>query len=318
MPPTAAPLVASVTQPVVGPRLLCSSAGLMTTEHVMIDRFRIVGLLGRGGMSLVYVADDLVSGARVALKVLHPDLARSESIVERFLAERDILSSIDVPWIVRAIDAGVTDTLCWLALELLDGVPLSALVGERATPPAAVAATGARLARGLAALHAAGYVHCDVKADNVLVMYGADTDGWPQVKLIDFGIAGRIGAEPTDHAFISGTPAYMAPERWTGDQRLAPATDAYGLGCLLYELATGAPPFTGTLVELAQAHCHHAPVKPSALGPVPPALEDIILRLLAKDPAERPSDLRALADQLDAVAASGPLEIAPNRSMHRP
>ncbi|MCX5743845.1 MAG: serine/threonine-protein kinase, partial [Proteobacteria bacterium] len=147
-------------------------------------------------------------------------------------------------------------------------------------------------AAALAALHAGGVIHCDVKLDNVLVLDGGATR--PTVKVVDFGVS-RLVDDPEPPTAIAGTPASMAPEQW----RCAPvpASDVYALCCVLYELLTGAPLFDGSLPEIMAAHLEQRPPRPSWLRAMPDELERVILRALAKDPAHRPT-MADLADEL--------------------
>ncbi|HEU4610435.1 MAG TPA: serine/threonine-protein kinase, partial [Kofleriaceae bacterium] len=157
----------------------------------------------------------------------------------------------------------------------------------------------AQVASALAALHAAGVVHCDVKPENVFVLQDG-REAYPRVKVIDFGVSRMVDEPPPEEASIAGTPAYMAPEQWRG--RPAPASDVYALGCMLYELATGETPFDGSLPQLMLAHLEQRPARPTWLrAGVPIELERVILRALAKDPALRPT-MRELADELGDLA----------------
>ncbi len=152
----------------------------------------------------------------------------------------------------------------------------------------AVAAIVAQLAGALAAVHAAGVIHCDVKPTNVFVMYEPGLDGWPRTKLIDFGVARRLDEVLAPGDTIFGTPSFMAPEQWRG----APSTksDVYSLGCMMYELVTGEPVFLGTLPQLMAAHVEELPPRPSRINPgVPAEIERVIVRALAKDPGMRPA-----------------------------
>jgi serine/threonine-protein kinase len=177
--------------------------------------------------------------------------------------------------------------LPYLVMELLDGENLGELADRGPIQLDAVLAIGAQIASALAALHSVGYVHCDVKADNVFVLYQSTLAGWPRIKVIDFGVARHVDAPDSDTT-IAGTPAYMAPEQWRGAP--VPKSDVYGLGCLLYELVTGEHPFHGTLPQLMLAHCQQLAERPSTLrSDVPAELERLIMRSLAKDPAMRPT-----------------------------
>ena len=243
--------------------------------------------LARGGMGGVYLAAHRETGEQVALKVLDPQFAAYPEIVERLFAEHTVASSVEHPGLVEIRGARRTDDgVPYLVMEYLDGETLGAIHDRGTLELSTIIAITAQVAAALAALHAAGFVHCDVKHDNVFVL--DDTvAGWPRVKVIDFGVSRAVDEPPLPDAAIAGTPWCMAPEQWSG----APTTksDVYALGCMLYDLTTGAPPFDGSLPELMIAHLEKRPARPSWLRAMPIELERIILRALAKDPEARPT-----------------------------
>jgi serine/threonine-protein kinase len=257
--------------------------------------YDVIAPLARGGMGDVFLAAHARTGERVALKVLDIRFARESDIVARLYAERAVSARASHPGLVSIRAAAATpDAVPFLVMEYLDGEPLADVVARAPLPLDRVPAIGAQIADALAALHAAGFVHCDVKPDNVVML----ADG--RVKVIDFGVARAIDEAPSEDATIAGTPAYMAPEQWRG--RPQPASDVYSLGCLLYELVTGDVPFSGSLPELMARHAEQRPPRPSWLRDgLSIALERPIARALAKDADLRPT-ARALADELAAVA----------------
>jgi serine/threonine-protein kinase len=179
-------------------------------------------------------------------------------------------------------------------MEYLEGETLAAIHARGELSVERIAELGAQIASALAALHAAGYVHCDVKPDNVLVL----ADG--RIKIIDFGVSRRVDEAPPDDASIAGTPAYMAPEQWRGEP--SPASDVYALGCMLFELLTGETPFDGSLPKLMWAHLESRPPRPSWLrAGIGVELERVVLRALAKDAEDRPT-MAELAQRLGAPA----------------
>ena len=204
------------------------------------------------------------------------------------IAEHTVANSVTHPGLLEVHAANRTSmNLPYLVMELLDGENLGELADRGPIQLDAVLAIGAQIASALAALHGAGYAHCDVKADNVFVLYQSTLAGWPRIKVIDYGVARHVDAPDSD-TMIAGTPSYMAPEQWRGAPVLK--SDVYGLGCLLYELVTGEHPFHGTLPQLMLAHCQQLAERPSALrSDVPAELERLIMRALAKDPAMRPA-----------------------------
>ncbi|MBX3471025.1 MAG: serine/threonine protein kinase, partial [Planctomycetes bacterium] len=254
-------------------------------------RFELREELGRGAFAVVHRAWDASRQAEVALKVL---LRVEPRAAERFRREAEVLGRLRHPNIVAALESGAADGQPFIVEELVRGPTLSAVARTRPAPGKA-----AQLARGIAAAvahaHAAGVVHRDLKPDNVVV----DAAGRPRV--LDFGIAGLLGAEGpalTLPGAPLGTPGYMAPEQVRGSA--TPASDVYAVGGVLYELLCGRAPFDGASDALF-ATLEAPPPRPSDVAPqVPPALDEVVLRCLAKDPGDRFPDADALRDALDA------------------
>jgi serine/threonine protein kinase len=249
--------------------------------------FDVAVPLARGGTAGVYLGTNTETGGRVALKVLDPQFANCAEVVDRLYAEHELASRTLHPGLVEIRETRVTaDGIPYLVMEYLEGEPLGTLSEREDLDLGLIIAITAQVASALAALHAVGVIHCDVKHDNVLVL-DEQIGAWPRVKVIDFGVSRLVDDPPDPSATIAGTPWCMAPEQWTG----APTTasDVYALGCLLYELTTGSMPFDGSLPELMFAHMEQRPARPSWLRPMPMALERIILRALAKDAADRPT-----------------------------
>ena len=261
-------------------------------EHADLEAYGVIALIARGGMSRIYLGEDRATGERVAIKALDSFHVGHGDRVHRLLAEHELAR--------RARHPGLIDIRCaaqtahgvpYLVMEYLDGESLRALSDRRALSRDAILAIAAQVARAVAALHAAGVVHCDLKPDNVFVLGEPDAAGPPRVKVIDFGVARSID-EPGDPAAadrtIAGTPAFMAPEQWHGAPVIA--SDVYALGAMLYELVTDRPVFAGSLPQLMTAHCEQLPPRPAAIcGDLAPALDSLIVRMLAKDPAMRPT-----------------------------
>jgi serine/threonine-protein kinase len=268
----------------------------------------VVSALARGGMAGVYLAVD-AAGDRVALKLLNPRLAQCEELVERLLAEHALASRTDHPGVVEIRGAAWTaDRVPYLVMEYLQGETLGAIADREPLDLRAILAICAQAAAALAALHAAGVIHCDVKHDNLFVL-DEDTAAGPRVKVIDFGVSRLIDEPPRADPSVAGTPWCIAPEQWRG--RPATASDVYALGCLLYELTTGHPPFDGSLSELIAGHLGHRPSRPSWLRPMPLALDRLILRSLAKQADDRPTmhevaiELASLADAARGAPGAG-------------
>jgi len=263
--------------------------------------------LARGGMGGVYLAAHHETGERVALKVLDPQFAGYPEIVARLFAEHTVAASVAHPGLVEIRDARRTDDgVPYLVMEYLRGETLGAIADRGPIELSTIIAIAAQVAAALVALHASGFVHCDIKHDNVFIL--DDTvAGWPRVKVIDFGVSRAIDEPPNEDAAIAGTPWCMAPEQWRG----APTarSDVYALGCLLYDLTTGAPPFDGSLPELMIAHLEQRPARPSWLRAMPLELERIILRALAKDPDARPTMQDLALELSELVDLYAPIEL---------
>jgi len=270
--------------------------------------FEIVASLARGGMGGVYLATDRSSGERVALKLLDRRYSECEEIVARMFAEHTISKLVSHPGLVEVLAADrTTDGRPYLVIEFLDGENLGELAERGRMELGAIVAIGAQVAAAVAAMHDAGIIHCDIKPDNVFVLYEEGLAGWPRIKVIDYGVS-RFANEVSvdDDATIAGTPACMAPEQWTGAPTLK--SDVYSLGCTLFELITGDSLFSGPLPQLMLAHCKQHPPRPSWLrSGIPGGLERLVMRMLSKDPGMRPTMRevgRSLAELAEALPAS--------------
>jgi serine/threonine-protein kinase len=256
-------------------------------------------------MGQVYLAQDESLTRHVAVKTLELDGA-DPSAAERFRREARTTALLTHPNIVTVFDTGTDDTTAFLVMELLPGPSLQErLTREGRLPVAETARVGAQMAAALAAAHAAGVVHRDVKPSNVV--YAAAG----QVKVLDFGIArmteaATAAARLTQTAMVIGTAAYLSPEQASGGQ-VGPYSDLYALGCVLFALLTGSPPFAGdSPVAVCSQHLHAEPPDLAAICPQsPPPLTGLIGELLRKDPAARPRDAAAVAGRLAAVAGPG-------------
>ena len=271
-------------------------------------RYRIERRLGEGGMGCVYLATQLSMDRQVALKVLGEHMVQSEAAAKRFHREMQATARVEHQNTIRVYDFGETDDgQLFLAMELLDGRTLhSVLHTEGAFETGRALHVAAQIARALGAAHHEGIVHRDLKPENIMLLdrYG-ERDF---VKVLDFGIARFAqGAEPADGepqitkaGTLIGTPLYMSPEQALG-RELDGRSDLYSLGILLFQMVTGGLPFTAPLpVRLLYMHAHEPPPRPTAVAPgrVPAAVEGVILRLLAKDPADRPQDAAQLVQDL--------------------
>jgi beta-lactam-binding protein with PASTA domain/tRNA A-37 threonylcarbamoyl transferase component Bud32 len=263
---------------------------------VFSGRYELHRRIGKGGMAEVSLARDQLLDRPVAIKVLFPEFATDPSFVERFRREATAAANLSHPNIVGVYDWGEAEGTYFIVMEYVNGRTLSQVLrADGQFHPDRAADIGADVAAALGFAHRNGVVHRDVKPGNVLV----DQNGL--VKVADFGIARAITATTDDHltqvGTVMGTATYFSPEQARGDA-VDPRSDIYSLGCVLYELVVGRPPFSGdSPVAIAYKQVHESPTPPRQINPsVPVALEAIILKCLAKNPANRyPSaeDLRA-------------------------
>ncbi len=277
-------------------------------------RFRIVDVIGKGAMGKVYRAVQLPLNRAVALKVLDSryGAGREESFKQRFLVEAALTSKLNHPNTVRVLDYGSTkEGLFFLAMEYLDGETLEKLLARGALPWHRVVAIAQQMARALREAHELGVVHRDLKPGNV-VLLSADDDA-DFVKVLDFGLVKSFvegheleGRAITQQGMLMGSPPYMAPEQ--GEKNRAdPRSDIYSLGTMLFEMLSGRPPFTGGApLEIIMKHVHQPVprlVAPGHFEPVPPTLEALVLKCLAKSPMDRFQSMDELLLALQDVAA---------------
>ncbi len=270
------------------------------------ERYRIIGLLGKGGMGEVYRADDLKLGQTVALKFLPKAVSGDEALLARFHAEVRLARQVSHPNVCRIYDIGEIEGRHFLSMEYVDGEDLASLLKRIGHLPVDKTIDIARqLCAGLHAAHERGVLHRDLKPANVML------DGRGRVRITDFGLAVATEDAAT-LGEISGTPAYMAPEQLAG-KPASVRSDLYALGLVLYEIATGKRPFDAlTLAEMRRKHEEETPAAPSnLLAGFDPAVEHVILRCLEKDPRARPSSAVQVAaalpggDPLAAALAAG-------------
>jgi serine/threonine-protein kinase len=269
---------------------------------LLAGRYRIVALLGRGGMGEVYRAHDLTLGQEVALKFLPEVAARNPAALTRFYNEVRIARQVSHTNVCRVYDLGEVDGQPYLSMEYVDGEDLGSLLRRIGRLPSDKAVEIARqLCAGLAAAHAKGVLHRDLKPANVML------NGRGQVVITDFGLAALADEIPGEE-IRNGTPAYMAPEQLAGKE-VTVQSDIYSLGLVLYEVFTGKRAFeASTLAELVRLHSETTPVSPSTLvKELDPAVESAILRCLDAEPSNRPSSALAVAARLpggDPLAAA--------------
>src|SRR5262245_60349528 len=283
------------------------SGGRFVAGTILAARYRIVGLLGAGGMGEVYKADDLKLDHPVALKFLPETLALSPAALARFHAEVRIARQVSHPNVCRVYDIGDVDGLQFLTMEFIDGEDLAALLRRIGRLPGDKALELARqMCAGLAAAHDAGVLHRDLKPHNVMI------DGRGKARVTDFGLAALARDVRAEH-IVAGTPAYMAPEQLKGEDATV-RSDIYALGLVLYELFTGKRAIQ--VSSIAEAVMHHSSgsmvTTPSeVVRDLDPIVERVILRCLERDPALRPASAIQVAgalpggDPLQAALAAG-------------
>jgi tRNA A-37 threonylcarbamoyl transferase component Bud32 len=277
-----------------------------------IGHFQIVARAGRGGMGEVFIAEHAAIKTRVAIKVLHAHVSASSGHLQRFFNEARAVARVHHAGIVKIFDVGVHAERAYLIMEYLQGETLGTRL-RRAGPtsPRAAAEIARQIASILDATHHAGIIHRDLKPENVFLVADRELAGGERVKLLDFGIAKLsdtlAGSSPKTIGTI-GTPAYMAPEQWNDSSTVDWRADAYSLGCILYQMMAGVPPFaSSSIAEACKKHLHETPSPVRIHAPnIPEPFEALTLRLLAKDPAERATSMAELEDQLAEIAASAP------------
>jgi serine/threonine-protein kinase len=269
----------------------------LNPQDVIDGRYRLVERIGSGGMADVWRANDSELGRDVAIKVLHENFSRDAEFVERFRREASSAAGLQHPNVVAVYDRGDYEDTYYIAMELVEGSSLRDLINRGLEPGEAIEVTRQVLAAASFA-HGRGIVHRDLKPMNVLI------DRHGRIRVTDFGIARAGNSEITQTGSVMGTAQYLSPEQAQG-MEVTPAADIYSVGVMLFEMLTGRVPFDGeNAVAIAMKQVAETPPAPSSINPaVSPALDAVVLRALAKEPANRFASAVEMSAALDAAEA---------------
>ncbi|CAN5902227.1 hypothetical protein BH11MYX3_BH11MYX3_47390 [soil metagenome] len=274
-----------------------------------VGSYRITDQISVGGMGTVFRAEHTLIGRIAAVKILHPELSGSRDIVNRFFNEAKATTTIKHPGIVEVFDFGYMPSgHAFLVMEFLEGQPLSQRMKSRGIVPEAEAALIMRgVCSALAAAHAKGIVHRDLKPDNIFVVPDADAPLGERTKILDFGIAKLtdvgLAGSATKTGAVMGTPTYMSPEQCSGRGNVDLRADLYSIGCMLYELVAGRPPFMNEGAgELIGSHLFVEPEPLSRHAQVTPEMERLVMSLLEKRPENRIQSAPELGQELVQIA----------------
>lgn len=278
----------------------------------VIGNFKVVKRLGSGGMGEVFLAEHKDLQTPVAVKLLNRDISNNTDHVQRFFNEARIVSKIKSAGTVKIFDSGFHDGQAYLIMELLDGESLASRISSRGAMPVDQVIEISRQITGvLDATHRQGVIHRDLKPDNIFIVHDDERESGERVKILDFGIAklsGTLAMASPKTSGTMGTPTYMAPEQWGDSSLIDWRADAYSLGCVMFEMLCGNPPFMAS--NIAEAFVKHAtgvpPTPSTVVAGVPPELDALILRLLAKEPAERCVSMGQVTRELAELSGEAP------------
>jgi serine/threonine-protein kinase len=302
----------------------------VTILGALLGSYRVTDELSSGGMGTVFLAHHELLGKPAAVKLLRPELTSRSELVQRFFTEARAASAIRHPGIVDVFDFGYTDDhRAYLVMELLEGETLFDRIAKGPLPELAAARIARGIASALSAAHATGIVHRDLKPDNVFLVPDADLPGGERAKVLDFGIAklvdpsgAPLGSQHTQTGALVGTPLYMAPEQARAASTIDHRADLYSLGCLLYEMLVGAPPFDATGIgagEVIAMQLFSEATPPRARRPdVSREIDAIVMRLLQKEPADRYQSAAEVTAALDGVFAASATKQWPAPSLAMP
>jgi len=289
---------------------------------VLAGRYLLESVLGEGGMATVYAAKHLLVDRTCAVKVMSPLLARDSVVRERFRREAKSAQRLAHPNIIEIYDQGETeDGTSYIVMERLEGSSLAEVIAQGAMPVPRAVGMMVQICRGIARAHDLDVIHRDLKPENIFICRrtgvvakgSAGSDAGDLVKLLDFGIARSLGdSRLTGAGELFGTPQYMAPERISNTEPGMPA-DLYALGCIFYEMLAGQLPFeSGDIATFFVKHLKEMPVPLRSRDPkIPRELDDLVMRLLAKDPKARPVDAHRVNQELVHLAEKEHIELPP-------
>ena len=287
-------------------------------EGDQLDQYRIENLVARSGMASIFRATDMRTGRQVAIKIPHPEMEADPVLFDRFKREADIGQTLDHPGVMKVLADGDRSRI-YMVMEWVEGRLLRKALGEAGKfPPERAIKIAVAVADTLDYIHRNGVVHRDLKPENIMV------DGEGRIKLIDFGIAGQVGAKRLTFAKltqVAGTPDYISPEQVKG-KRGDGRSDIYALGVMLYEMLTGKTPFPGSnpFAIMNERLLNH-PIPPREANPeISPELQEVIYRALERDPQNRYSTANEFAwdlEHLDQVGVTDRLELQIGRASCR-
>jgi serine/threonine-protein kinase len=275
-----------------------------------IGQYKVVGALGAGGMGTVLLAEHVLLGRRAAIKTLLPELSRETEIVERFFNEARATSAITDPGVVQIFDFGYTDDgHAYIVMELLSGESLAMRMEHLGPMPVQEALRIVRqCAASLGAAHEQGIVHRDLKPENIFLVHDAEAQGGERTKVLDFGICKLDGTSKvkTQSGVTMGTPVYMSPEQCRGAAAVDHRSDIYALGCVLFHMLTGEPPFDGEGTgDIIAAHVRDTAPLCSSLRPtIPASVNALVMRCLEKKPENRFASMEELRAAIETIQAS--------------
>jgi serine/threonine-protein kinase len=282
----------------------------------VLGSYRIISQIGEGGMGAVYLAEHPIIHKQAAVKVLRPEISRNEEMLDRFFDEARATARLQHPAFVEVFDCGVADGSAFIVMEYVRGESLGARLARLGRLPVAeTLAVGGKIAQAVGMAHAHGIVHRDLKPDNIIVC--ADGAG-DELKILDFGIA-KLSSVPWDHhrrtrtGVVMGTPQYMSPEQCRGAASVDQRADVYSLGCILYALLVGHPPFAQMSdADVVAAQLYEAARPLQTHDPeIPLELDRLVARTLAKSPDDRPRTMDEVAAALATLGAGQPVAVPP-------